>query len=742
MNARLRTAAIVAPIGLLLVAAALYLIDVALHSDTVPRGVVVSGLAIGGDTPSEATNRIQALEADLLDAPLTLRVEGEAAEVAAEDLGLALDVDAIVEAAVGVGRDDSFFDELQRWLGSFSTPTEVPLVATTDLDVMERTLRSLADDLVGAPPFDGSLRFTDGALRSEMPRAGLTIETSTAQPLLEASFLTLPHPDVDLSVTATEPRLTSAHVEAAAREAERVLAGPVTLTVPEREVPSDEEESEEGADEEPTEAGESEEPELPRLTEFTYAVDDLGEALVVTIVPDGDDFRMDVGVDPTILAEKVLPFSDQLAVPPVDAQLAFDEETGLTSIIPSEIGQRIDVTALLPAVEEAIGSASRTAPLPLIDGAEPDLTTEDLEALDIRHMVSSFTTYHPCCAARVTNIQTMADAVNGTLVLPGEQFSLNEVVGQRTEEKGYLPAGTIVAGILEDTVGGGVSQFSTTIYNAVYWGGYEDIRHTPHSYYFSRYPEGIEATVNWPDLHNIWENDTESAVMVRTRYTDTSITVELWGNNDGRILWGDHWRGRTEIEIRAEGGPNARVVSSRVTPRTDEKEPQPQYFPDALVKPGPGVIDDEGGVGWTVRVTRTIDQAGEETVDQWTVRYAYRPILTRVNPCVLDPEDDQILLPAEEWLLVCPENLAPLVTLSGPTTATVGTPISLEAVAIDDWDEEVTYLWSGADAFSAAAAPLTEATFGAAGTYDVVVTATDLDGNAAEATIQVVVSEP
>ena len=746
MNARLRTAGIVAPIGFLLVAVALYLIDVAVHRDTVPRGVVVAGVEIGGDTPSEATLRVEAVASELLGTPIPIRVEGTAAEVAPGDLGLSLDVEAIVDEALAVGSGLSFVEEARRWLDSFSTPTEVSLRASTDLEVLSNTLWDLSADLVGAPPFDGSVRFEAGALRTDLPRAGLTIDSSTAQAPLETSFLVLPHPEVALSVRATEPRLTTTHVEAAQREAERLLAGPITLTVPQPEEPEsepEEPEPEESEPEEPEEPDEGdEEPTLPRLTEFTYSVEDLGAALVVTTVPDGEGFRMEVGLDPTILTEGILPFSDQLAVPPVDARMTFDEETSLVSIIPSETGQRIDVTSLPRVVGEAIATPSRTAPLPLMEGALPEVSTEDLEALDVRHMVSSFTTYHACCEARVTNIQTMADAVDGTLVPPGERFSLNEVVGERTEEKGYLPAGTIVAGILEDTVGGGVSQFSTTLYNAVYWGGYEDIFHIPHSYYFSRYPEGIEATLNWPELHNIWENDSESTVIVRTRYTDTSITVELWGNNDGRILWGDQWRGRTGIEIRAEGGPNARIVRSDVSEREDETEPLPQYFPDELVKPGPGVIDDEGGVGWTVKVTRRITQAGEETVDRWTVRYAYRPILTRVHPCMLDPEDDQLLLPEEEWLLVCPENLPPIVTLQGPTTATVGTPITLEATAVDDWDEEVLYAWAGADSFTAPIAALTEATFAAAGTYDVVVTVTDLDGNPAEATIQVVVSEP
>ncbi len=732
MNARLRIAAIVAPIGLLLVAATLYFIDVAVHRDSVPRGVVAGDVALGGLTPTEAELALGDLDRELRALPITVRVDSASADVAAADLGLSLDVEGLVDAAMAVGRDESALDALRRWVRSLSSPTEIPLLATSDQEAMATALAELSGELVGAPPFDGAVRFEGGNVRVEQPRAGLTIDVATARPLLESSFLSAQHPDVALSVVPTAPRLTPTHIEAARREAERLLGGPVTLVVPVWAEP--------GAEEPDSESDEDPEA-LPRLTEFVYSVDDLGAALVTSIVPDGDDFRMEVALAPEILAEQILPFSDQLAVPPVDAELTFDEETSLTSIVPSQPGQRIDVTSLAAVVGDAIASPSRTADLPLIDGAEPEVTTEYLEGLDIRHMVSSFTTYHDCCQARVTNIQAMADAVNGTIVLPGEEFSLNAVVGERTEEKGYLPAGTIVAGLLEDTVGGGVSQFSTTLYNAVYWGGYKDVRHTPHSYYFSRYPEGIEATLNWPDLHNIWRNDSESAVVVRTRYTGTSITVELWGNNDGRILWGDHRRGRTRIDVRAEGGPNARIVSSSVTGRFNETEPRPEYSPDDTVKPGASIVDDEGGVGWSVGVTRMVTQGVEEWVDQWNVRYSPRPILTRVHSCMLD-EDGVALLPEEEWMLTCPENLPPLVDLRGPGSATAGTPITLEAIAVDDWDEHVTIGWTGADSFSAPAGVTTEATFTSAGSYVVTVTATDLDGNAAQATIEIVVTAP
>ena len=94
--------------------------------------------------------------------------------------------------------------------------------------------------------------------------------------------------------------------------------------------------------------------------------------------------------------------------------------------------------------------------------------------------------------------------VNGAIVMPGETFSLNEHVGQRTEEKGFRRAGAIIGPIIEccddpANIGGGVSQFTTTLYNAVFFSGLEDVDHTPHTLYISRYPEGREATLGWPE---------------------------------------------------------------------------------------------------------------------------------------------------------------------------------------------------------------------------------------------------
>lgn len=147
-----------------------------------------------------------------------------------------------------------------------------------------------------------------------------------------------------------------------------------------------------------------------------------------------------------------------------------------------------------------------------------------------------FTTFHHCCEARVTNIHVIADAVDGVAVLPGETFSVNDFTGQRTRAKGYVEAGILVGGEPATGVGGGVSQFAATLYYAVFRAGLEDVTHKPHSRYIDRYPVGIEATLYYPSVDLAFRNDTWTPVTIRTSYTGTSLTIELWGNTDERVV--------------------------------------------------------------------------------------------------------------------------------------------------------------------------------------------------------------
>ena len=109
---------------------------------------------------------------------------------------------------------------------------------------------------------------------------------------------------------------------------------------------------------------------------------------------------------------------------------------------------------------------------------------------------------------------------------------LNGLVGERTQAKGFVPAGAIAQGVLEDQVGGGVSQFTTTIFNAAFFAGMELVEYQSHSLYFSRYPRGREATVSWPKPDFKFRNDTPYGILIWPSYNDTSISVTFYSTKN------------------------------------------------------------------------------------------------------------------------------------------------------------------------------------------------------------------
>ncbi len=153
----------------------------------------------------------------------------------------------------------------------------------------------------------------------------------------------------------------------------------------------------------------------------------------------------------------------------------------------------------------------------------------------ITEKVSEFTTPHNCCETRVRNIQRIADIVRGVYLIPGETLSLNEYVGPRTVENGFFAAGAIRQGHLVEEIGGGVSQFATTIFNAAYFAGMDFAEYRSHSLYFSRYPYGREATISSPAPDLVMTNTTPYPILIWTSYTDDSITVSMYSTKNIEI---------------------------------------------------------------------------------------------------------------------------------------------------------------------------------------------------------------
>jgi vancomycin resistance protein YoaR len=231
-------------------------------------------------------------------------------------------------------------------------------------------------------------------------------------------------------------------------------------------------------------------------------------------------------VDGAKLRAAVLAAAPEIGVVPKDARIEL--RNGKPVVVPAVSGVTIDPAALAEAARPALllAAGDRRATVQTAV-KEPALTTGKAEALGVKEQVSTFATNLTDNAQRTENLRIAARTVNGTLVMPGETFSLNGVLGQRTPEKGYNQAPAISGGRLVRDYGGGVSQMATTIFNNVFFSGLQDVYHKPHSFYISRYPEGREATVNWPTVDLKWKNDSPYAVLIQA-WVDSKVHVSFW----------------------------------------------------------------------------------------------------------------------------------------------------------------------------------------------------------------------
>ena len=133
---------------------------------------------------------------------------------------------------------------------------------------------------------------------------------------------------------------------------------------------------------------------------------------------------------------------------------------------------------------------------------------------------------------------------------------MNEALGRRTRARGFVAAPQISDGRIVDSVGGGISQVATTLYNAAFFAGLQLVAHTPHSFYIPRYPKGREATISWDGPELIFRNDWPTAVVVRLRTTSTSVTVSVLSKRLGRRV--PSWTG-TPHSFRT---PTVRIVKN------------------------------------------------------------------------------------------------------------------------------------------------------------------------------------
>ncbi|WP_199429117.1 VanW family protein [Qaidamihabitans albus] len=486
--------------GALALFVVLYAADLMSSAGDVPRGVAVAGVDVGGLSRAAAEARLHEELEPRLTEPVTVRAGDVEAELDPAESGLGVDWPGTLELA-----GSQPLDPLVR-IRSFFTTREVDVRTTTDDRALRAAVTELARDRIDRAVIEGDIRFeaTEGgdglvdAFAVE-PRQGQRLaDVDGAVAAIEDGW-----PErhrVEVPVEVTPPEVTSAEVHATLDDTVRPLvSGPLRVR---------------GDD-----------------AEAVLRPGQISGALDFTAVDGG----LEVEIDRFRLQQAVRGPLTSTEEPARDARIVFAGSA--PAVRPAEQGRRIDWERTFAPLLD-VGTRAENRELDVVyEMREPEVTTAEVEGLGIKEVIGEFTT-SGMSGAVARNVATIARAVNGAIVTPGETFSLDERTGPRTASQGYVVAPVNEDGTGRRVIGGGVSQFTSTLYNAVYLAGLADAGHTEHPYHLGRYPVARDAISLRPDGSRVdlaFTNDAPTGIAIQTSATGSTVRVKIWGTERYRV---------------------------------------------------------------------------------------------------------------------------------------------------------------------------------------------------------------
>ncbi|MDI3385515.1 VanW family protein [Streptomyces sp. B-S-A8] len=478
-------------------AGGLYLAGTLINGDGIDPGTRIRGVDVGGLSRAEAEQKLQReLVAGEGAQPLAVRIGDREDTIDPAAAGLSVDTEATVDRAARGGADP-----VTVIGGLFRSGGDVEPVVHLDERKARAALQDLAEEH-DQQVRDGAVAFKDGKPEARQARTGHTLDVDGAVTALRSAYLPeKPAARTDrtqLPTHDTEPKVTAAETGRALREfAEPAMSGPVTLDV--------------GGG------------------ELTIGPDTLGEHLDLKADASG---RLEPHLDSAGLIkdpEVAKPLA-RLTGAAKNAELGLD---GDRVVVASDGRPGRTVTdkalgkAVLPLLTRT-GAAARTGEV-ATRTTQPQITRESAAELGLTEKMSSFTVDFERAAYRTKNIGRAVELINGSLVKPGQEWSFNRTVGERTKANGFVDGTIILNGMYTKAAGGGVSTVATTMYNALFFAGVKPLEYGAHSFYIERYPAGREATVAWGSLDLRFLNDSGNAIYIKAESTDTSVTVTFLG---------------------------------------------------------------------------------------------------------------------------------------------------------------------------------------------------------------------
>ncbi|HAU8247946.1 TPA: hypothetical protein I8V62_000844 [Corynebacterium striatum] len=497
-------------VGLLLIAGIAYTWDVIANQGKVPRATSVGGVDISSMERTAAVEKLERELGDVETKPVNVTSGEKSSQLVPAESGLTLNYQKAVD-----GIPDASYNPMTRLFSFVKATKEIPVAVDIDDTALDGALERVKNELSFAPK-DGMLELNNGQLKVTKPVLGQTVEPDDLKNSITENWLD--PAGVEVEPVEVEPAINDDAIEAMRTgDVAKALDNPLTIN------------------------GENN-------VAGTLRKDEIAQFVSI----EAKDGKLELKVDTPKAQQLFEERMDGASVPGENAKIAFNG--GRMVVTPSVDGSVIDWEKTLKDFDKRVKGDERTWDADYKpDPAE--YTTEMAEKATFNDTVSEFST-GGFSGASGENIRRVAAQVDGAVVNPGETFSLNGYTGPRGTAQGYVESGIIINGHSGTAVGGGISQFATTLYNAAYFAGFEDVAHTPHSYYISHYPAGREATVYEGSIDLQFKNTTNTPVRIETSFGGGKITVRFKGVKTYNVESVNNGRWATTQPTRMSVGEN------------------------------------------------------------------------------------------------------------------------------------------------------------------------------------------
>lgn len=493
----------------------------------VPAKATVQGIAIGGMSPQAAEQKLREELQQKAAQAITITAGDASAKIDPAKAGLAIDYAETVSAAGG-----GFSWDPAKIYRALRGGEAVELAYSADHDKLRAAIQA-EERTFAANPLDAQIALSDGEVKVSKAVPGSKLKVDETANAVEEAFAAQQH-EAKAVVETLAPQVSDDDVQRFEQgPLKQALTGAISLKTPGGAI------------------------------DFPEA--ELGQVLSIT----GRGKDLAVGVDEAKLKAKLKdPLAKINKQGPANASYKFEGDKVV--VVPSKKGVVVEEKTAMDAFRQAVAGGPRTVE---VKGTEKDaeFTTAQAEQVKPKEVIGEFTTQYPHAHYRNVNIGTAAKKINGYVLLPGETFSMNGHVGERTRENGFTDGYVINGGALVKESGGGVSQAATTLFNAAFFAGFEDVEHKPHSLYFPRYPAGREATLYYGSVDLKFRNNTKYPAVIQgfikpsSSGNKGSVTFRVWSTKtwdkieSSELVKSDYYTGGTRVSHASNCEPQSPI---------------------------------------------------------------------------------------------------------------------------------------------------------------------------------------